>query len=84
MSCDSDSFMPRCRYLERNQRAVRGAYVFIHTLVVLHSDLAPKQYAIPSGTLVAGSNTITINIVSGSSGDDFLSPNVVYDSIELY
>ncbi|KII94556.1 polysaccharide lyase family 4 protein [Plicaturopsis crispa FD-325 SS-3] len=42
------------------------------------------EYAIPSGTLVAGSNTITINIVSGSSGDDFLSPNVVYDSIELY
>lgn len=42
------------------------------------------EYAIPSGTLVAGSNTITIVIASGSSGDDFLSPNVVYDSIELY
>ncbi|CAE7175730.1 unnamed protein product [Rhizoctonia solani] len=42
------------------------------------------EYSIPSGTLVAGSNTITITIVSGSSGDDFLSPNVVYDSIELY
>lgn len=42
------------------------------------------EYAIPSGTLVAGSNTITITIASGSSGDAFLSPNVVYDSIELY
>ncbi|CAE6468255.1 unnamed protein product, partial [Rhizoctonia solani] len=42
------------------------------------------EYSIPSGTLVAGSNTITITIVSGSSGDEFLSPNVVYDSVELY
>jgi hypothetical protein len=25
-----------------------------------------------SGTLVAGSNTITINVISGSSGDAFL------------
>ncbi|KAJ6499472.1 polysaccharide lyase family 4, domain III-domain-containing protein [Mycena vulgaris] len=29
-------------------------------------------YAIPSGTLVAGSNTITISVASGSSGDTFL------------
>ncbi|KAG9127071.1 hypothetical protein FRC07_000794 [Ceratobasidium sp. 392] len=42
------------------------------------------EYAIPSGTLIAGSNTITITIISGSSGDVFLSPNVVYDSVELY
>ncbi|KAG8680021.1 hypothetical protein FRC11_003041, partial [Ceratobasidium sp. 423] len=42
------------------------------------------EYSIPSGTLVAGPNTITITIVSGSSGDAFLSPNVVYDSVELY
>ncbi|KAH7320514.1 Rhamnogalacturonase B, N-terminal-domain-containing protein [Rhizoctonia solani] len=42
------------------------------------------EYSIPSGTLVAGSNTITITIVSGSSGDEFLSPNVIYDSVELY
>lgn len=32
---------------------------------------------IPAGTLVAGTNTITISIASGSSGDTFLSPNVV-------
>jgi rhamnogalacturonan endolyase len=42
------------------------------------------EYSIPSGVLDAGSNTITITIVSGSSGDEFLSPNVVYDSVELY
>ncbi|KAF8964176.1 putative rhamnogalacturonate lyase A [Flammula alnicola] len=42
------------------------------------------DFAIPSGTLVAGSNTIAINVISGSSGDVFLSPNFVYDSIELF
>jgi rhamnogalacturonan endolyase len=33
--------------------------------------------SIPSGTLVKGSNTITISSLSGSSGDAFLSPNFV-------
>ncbi|KZV63997.1 polysaccharide lyase family 4 protein [Peniophora sp. CONT] len=42
------------------------------------------DFAIPSGTLVAGSNTIKINVVSGSSGDTFLSPNFVFDSVELF
>ncbi|PPR05366.1 hypothetical protein CVT24_007979 [Panaeolus cyanescens] len=42
------------------------------------------DFAIPSGTLVAGSNTITINVISGSSGDAYLSPNIVYDSVELF
>ncbi|KIY70849.1 polysaccharide lyase family 4 protein [Cylindrobasidium torrendii FP15055 ss-10] len=39
---------------------------------------------IPSGTLVAGENTIVINVISGSSGSQYLSPNVVLDSIFLY
>jgi rhamnogalacturonan endolyase len=42
------------------------------------------DYAIPAGTLVAGANTITITCASGSSGDAFLSPNFVYDSVELF
>ncbi|KAH8104842.1 polysaccharide lyase family 4 protein [Cristinia sonorae] len=42
------------------------------------------DFAIPSGVLVAGSNTIQINVISGSSGDQFLSPNFVYDSVELF
>ncbi|KAJ3565024.1 hypothetical protein NP233_g7909 [Leucocoprinus birnbaumii] len=42
------------------------------------------DFAIPSGTLVAGTNTIQINVISGSSGDGFLSPNFVYDSVELF
>ncbi|KAL0960933.1 hypothetical protein HGRIS_005938 [Hohenbuehelia grisea] len=42
------------------------------------------DFAIPSGTLVAGGNTFTITVISGSSGDAFLSPNIVYDSVELF
>ncbi|KAF9522722.1 rhamnogalacturonase B [Crepidotus variabilis] len=40
--------------------------------------------SIPSGTLVAGSNSITINVISGSSGDMYLSPNFVFDALRLY
>jgi rhamnogalacturonan endolyase len=32
---------------------------------------------IPSGTLVSGSNTITISVLSGSSGSTYLEPNFV-------
>lgn len=35
------------------------------------------ECTIPSGTLVKGDNTVTINVISGSSGDTYLSPNVV-------
>ncbi|KAI0081584.1 hypothetical protein K474DRAFT_1587374 [Panus rudis PR-1116 ss-1] len=42
------------------------------------------DFAIPSGTLVSGQNTIKINVVSGSSGSAFLSPNFVFDSVELF
>ncbi|OTA81850.1 polysaccharide lyase family 4 protein [Hypoxylon sp. CO27-5] len=39
---------------------------------------------IPSGTLVSGTNTVTINVISGSSGSEYLSPNVILDAIELF
>ena len=32
---------------------------------------------IPEGTIVEGDNTITISVVSGNSGEEFLSPNFV-------
>lgn len=35
------------------------------------------DYSIPAGTIVSGTNTITISAISGSSGDAFLSPNFV-------
>lgn len=33
--------------------------------------------AIPAGNLVKGANTVSISVVSGSSGDAYLSPNFV-------
>ncbi|KAG9127072.1 hypothetical protein FRC07_000795 [Ceratobasidium sp. 392] len=42
------------------------------------------EFPIPAGTLVTGSNTFVITVISGNSGDAFLSPNIIYDSIELY
>ncbi|CCC09755.1 hypothetical protein SMACR_03311 [Sordaria macrospora] len=40
--------------------------------------------AVPTGKLVSGSNTITISALSGSSGDTFLSPNFIFDAVELF
>ncbi|KAK1754283.1 polysaccharide lyase [Echria macrotheca] len=40
--------------------------------------------SIPAGRLVAGSNTITISSISGSSGATFLSPNFIFDAVELF
>ncbi|KAJ5691939.1 hypothetical protein N7462_001362 [Penicillium macrosclerotiorum] len=40
--------------------------------------------SIPAGTIVAGKNTITISVASGSSGDEFLSPNFIFDCVELF
>ncbi|CAA7268444.1 unnamed protein product [Cyclocybe aegerita] len=42
------------------------------------------NYNIPSGTLVSGQNTITINVISGSSGDMYLSPNFIFDAVRLF
>ncbi|KAL0942869.1 rhamnogalacturonase [Colletotrichum truncatum] len=35
------------------------------------------ECTVPAGTLVAGTNTVTVTVISGSDGDTFLSPNVV-------
>lgn len=35
------------------------------------------ECTVPAGTLVSGTNTVTINVISGSSGATYLSPNVV-------
>jgi rhamnogalacturonan endolyase len=40
-------------------------------------------YIIPASALVAGTNTITITVASGSSGTAFLSPSIVFDALEL-
>ncbi|KAH7384987.1 Rhamnogalacturonase B, N-terminal-domain-containing protein [Cadophora sp. MPI-SDFR-AT-0126] len=42
------------------------------------------NFAIASGGLVTGSNTITIAVASGSSGVSFLSPNFIFDAVHLF
>ncbi|HKN96297.1 MAG TPA: rhamnogalacturonan lyase B N-terminal domain-containing protein [Pseudonocardiaceae bacterium] len=42
------------------------------------------SYAVPATAFVAGTNTMTINVVSGSSGTGFLSPGVAFDCVELF
>lgn len=40
-------------------------------------------FTIPASALKAGSNTLSISVVSGSSGATFLSPNFVFDALAL-
>jgi len=40
--------------------------------------------SIPAGILVAGANIITLSVISGSSGTDYLSPSVIFDAVELF
>lgn len=42
------------------------------------------SYAIPASAFVAGTNTLTINVASGSSGATFLSPGFSVDCIDLF
>ncbi len=42
-------------------------------------------YAVPASAFVAGSNTMTITVISGSGAlSDWLSPAVSYDCVEMY
>jgi rhamnogalacturonan endolyase len=42
-------------------------------------------YSVPASAVVAGSNTMTITVISGSSAlSDWLSPAVSYDCVEMY
>jgi rhamnogalacturonan endolyase len=40
-------------------------------------------YNVPASAFVAGTNTMTLTVISGSSGTGFLSPGISYDSVEL-
>ena len=41
-------------------------------------------YNVPASAFVAGTNRMTINVISGSSGSGYLSPGVSYDCVEMY
>ncbi|GAA1600146.1 rhamnogalacturonan lyase B N-terminal domain-containing protein [Actinoplanes couchii] len=40
-------------------------------------------YSIPASALKTGTNTLSISVVSGSSGETFLSPNFIFDALAL-
>jgi len=40
-------------------------------------------FSIPASALRSGSNTVTISVISGSSGTAFLSPNFAFDALAL-
>jgi len=51
-----------------------GTYRGNNTLFTFH---------VPASAFVAGSNTLVIHVISGSTGTGFLSPGYSYDAIEL-
>lgn len=61
--------------LDLNSRGfTRGTYRGVNAMYTV---------SIPAGTLVAGTNTILINVISGSGSTQFLSANFIYDAVEL-
>lgn len=40
-------------------------------------------YAVPASAFVSGANTMTISVISGSSGTGYLSPAVAYDALDM-
>jgi rhamnogalacturonan endolyase len=40
-------------------------------------------YSVPASALVEGSNTLTLSIISGSSGTTWLSPGAAYDAVDF-
>jgi rhamnogalacturonan endolyase len=41
------------------------------------------SYAVPASAFVAGTNTLTINVASGTAGTGFLSPGLAYDALDM-
>jgi len=40
-------------------------------------------YSVPASALVAGTNTLTLSVISGSGGSLWLSPGVAYDAVDF-
>ncbi|MEN3361729.1 MAG: rhamnogalacturonan endolyase [Mycobacteriales bacterium] len=53
------------------------------TIGTYRGNEAVFTYSAPASAFVAGTNTMTINTISGSGGTGFLSPGYGYDSVEL-
>jgi rhamnogalacturonan endolyase len=53
------------------------------TIGTYRGNNARFSYSVPASALVVGLNTMTINVVSGSSGERFLSPGFAYDALDM-
>jgi rhamnogalacturonan endolyase len=53
------------------------------TLGTYRGNNATYTFTVPASAFVAGTNTLTINAISGSTGNGFLSPALAYDAIDL-
>jgi rhamnogalacturonan endolyase len=53
------------------------------TIGTYRGNNALYTYSVPASALVAGSNTMTITVISGSGGTGYLSPGISYDCVEM-
>ncbi|PBP24802.1 Rhamnogalacturonase B [Diplocarpon rosae] len=72
---DDDAAVPDAPTKIDSRGFTRGAYRGLGEIY---------DFDIADGGLVSGENTITIAVSSGSSGDDFLAPNFIFDAISLF
>jgi rhamnogalacturonan endolyase len=53
------------------------------TIGTYRGNNAMYSYSVPASAFVAGTNTLTIEVVSGSSGTAYLSPGFSYDALDM-
>lgn len=53
------------------------------TIGTYRGNNATYSYSVPAGAFVAGQNTLKIDVISGSSGDSYLSPAVAVDALDM-
>lgn len=54
------------------------------TIGTYRGNNALYTYSVPASAFVAGTNTMTITVISGSSGTGYLSPAISYDAVDLF
>lgn len=54
------------------------------TIGTYRGDNTLYTYSVPASAFVTGTNTMTINVVSGLSGSTYLSPGFAYDAVNMY
>jgi rhamnogalacturonan endolyase len=54
------------------------------TIGTYRGNDALYTFSVPASAFVAGTNTMTITVISGSGGTGFLSPGMSYDAVELF